>query len=53
MHTNSPQLIKERGKHPMSIHPPVIFNTLTTPFNRLAIMLKRINAKPEAWLIWV
>lgn len=74
----------------MSIHLPVIFSTLTTPFNRLAIgtvvedsegnrymktycdgfnlwidsnniecahddawMLGRINAKPEAWLIWV
>ncbi len=90
MHTNSTRLIKERGKHPMSITPPIIFSTLTTPFNRLALgtvvedsegnrymktycdgfnlwidsnniecahndawMLERINAKPDAWLIWV
>lgn len=37
MHTSNTRLIKERGKRPMSIHPPVIFSTLTTPFNRLAI----------------
>lgn len=27
MHTNNARLIKERGKHPMAIHPPVIFST--------------------------
>ena len=37
MHTSNTRLIKERGKRPMSIHQPVIFSTLTTPFNRLAI----------------
>lgn len=37
MHTSNTRPIKERGKRPMSIHPPVIFSTLTTPFNRLAI----------------
>lgn len=37
MHTSNTRLIKERGKRPMSIQPPVIFSTLTTPFNRLAI----------------
>lgn len=74
----------------MSITPPIIFSTLTTPFNRLAIgtivenidrirymktyrdgynlwvnstnneiahddveMLSLLQAKPDAWIIWI
>lgn len=88
--TSHQQPLTNKKDARMSIHPPIIFSTLTTPFNRLAIgtvvedsegnrymktycdgfnlwidsnniecahddtwMLGCINAKPDAWLIWV
>ena len=38
MHTNSTRLIKERGKHPMSIHPPIVAGLVLTALLFVTLM---------------
>lgn len=39
MHTNSTRLIKERGKHPMSITPPIVAGFVLTVLLFVTLMI--------------